>query len=335
MLVAWSTFEYTGPAVIHRGPGARGALRELASGRTALVTTRSLEDGAELLGFRPVDTVLIRQHAPEADIDRAVARLGTLRPEAIVSLGGGSPIDAAKVIGLRLGGEPPPHVAVPTTLSGAELASGAGFTDALGNKVGLRDPRGRVAAVIYDPELSLRTPLELWLSTGVRALDHACEGFLAAGDHPYSDVLCLEGARRLLRSLPAARQQPEDVDVRGENQLAAWLAYALPAAAGGLSHVMGKQVGARHGIPHGVTSCVLLPHVLRYRARREPDRMALLAAGLGGEPAGLVAGLVAELELPRRFSDYGLEQRDLAQAAGALGGAYPEEDLLAIYEAAL
>src|SRR5207248_7654063 len=112
--------------------------------------------------------------------------------------------------------------AVPTTLSVAELASGAGVTDESGDKVGRRDRRMLPDAVIYDGELALGTPIGLWLSTGVRALDHAVEGYLAPGAHPLSDVLALEAVRRLFATLPEARAHPADASVRTENQLAAW-----------------------------------------------------------------------------------------------------------------
>ena len=342
--MTWSTYRYSNPPVIHFGAGSRAALAQeldaLNADNVALVTTRSLDSQSAMLPVRPAATFRIGQHAPEADLDRAVAELAGRRPAAIVSFGGGSAVDGAKIIGLRLGGHPPPHIAVPTTLSGAELAAGAGFTAAAGDKVGMRDPRGLPVAVVYDAELVLGTPLELWLSTGIRALDHAVEGYLADGAHPVADVMCLEAVRRLFATLPEAKRSPADGEVRGRNQLAAWFAYTLPGpSAGGLSHVMGKQVGARHGIPHGVTSCILLPHVLRYRAGRQPERAAGLAAATGGDPAEAIGKLVAELDLPRHLAPFGLSDDDLARAAAAVaagsGGAYSENDVLEIYRAAL
>lgn len=311
----------------------------LGAGAPALVTTRSLADSAaQSLGLSFATTVLVGQHAPVADIDRGEEAVRACGARQLVSFGGGSPIDAAKLISIRLGGLT--HVAVPTTLSAAELAAGAGMTDAGGNKVGVRDARGLVDAVFYDPELALATPLELWLSTGIRALDHAVEGFLAPGEHPFNDVLALESVRRLFATLPAAKARPGDTALRGENQLGAWFSMSLPeASAGGLSHVMGKQIGARFGIPHGVTSCLLLPHVLAYRARLQTERMPPLAAAMGGEPALRAADLVQRLELPTRISAFGLGEQDLREAARGVGetfqGAYPQEDVLDIYLAAL
>src|SRR5207248_3628137 len=153
-----------------------------------------------------------------------------------------------------------------------------------------------VETVVYDAELTMATPLELWLSTGIRALDHAVEGFLSPGEHPFNDVLALEGIRRLFDSLPRAKASPADVDVRTANQLAAWFSFTLTgASAGGLSHTMGKQIGARHRIPHGVTSCLLLPHVMRYVAKQMPDRMAMLSEIMAGDAADRAHDLIARL----------------------------------------
>jgi maleylacetate reductase len=220
----------------------------------------------------------------------------------------------------------------------AELAAGAGFTDASGTKAGMRDPRLLPDAVIYDAELTLPTPTELWLSSGIRALDHAVEGYLADGEHPFSDVLALEAVRRLFTWLPRTRAAPADVAVRTECQLAAWFTFTLPgASASGLSHVMGKQIGAPHGIPHGVTSCILMPHVMRYLEPKMPGRAGLLAAatGSGQDAAGDVHRLIGSLGLPQHISAYGIGESELRIAASELAGKYPAEELLEVYLAAL
>jgi maleylacetate reductase len=348
-------FVYANPMVIRWGPGSIAGLSEeldrLGAGGVALVTTRSLTKAEELmhrlsqaLGSRRIEaTAVVRQHAPVADLEAAVELVARSAAEAVVSFGGGSPIDAAKVVAVRVAEQrgrsaPLPHLAVPTTLSAAELASGAGMTDASGTKVGLRDPRMLPAAVIYDADLTLATPLDLWLSTGIRALDHAVETVLAAGSHPLPDVLALEAVRRLFKTLPEAKACPEDLEVRTQNQLAAWFSFTLPGpAAAGLSHTMGKQIGARYGIPHGVTSCLLLPHVMRYLTPKQPRQMAELARAMGttGSAADAVFTLIRDLGLPQRISAYGIGEPELREAAATLAGSYPAEDLLAIYLAAL
>jgi maleylacetate reductase len=315
-------------------------LNRLGSRWPAVVTTRSLVDSVSRLQLatRAPVTAVIGQHAPIEEVEAAIHAADEADADGVVSFGGGSPIDAAKMLSVRLGEKRKtlrgklPHVAVPTTLSVAELASGAGFTDASGTKAGMRDPRLLPDSVIYDPEVVLDTPMELWLSTGIRALDHAVEGFLADGDHPFSDVMALEAVRRLFRSLPEAKADPKDTGVRTENQLAAWFSFTLPSAsAAGLSHMMGKQIGARHRIPHGVTSCLLMPHVMRYLATIKPERMKML----GDDAPGDVERLIASLGLPQHIAAYGVEEAQLRAAAHELAGKFPESDLLQIYLAAL
>ena len=319
-------FTYSNPRVIHWGAGSVARLGELKAERIAVVTTRSLRDKVERLPVRASCLVTVGQHAPLAQIDAGVE---TVRgADAIVSFGGGSVIDAAKIISVKLGALP--HTAVPTTLSVAELAAGAGFTNEAGDKAGMRDPRLMVETVIYDAELTLWTPLDLWLSTGIRALDHAVEGYLAEGEHPLNDVMALEAIRRLFDSLPRAKAAPEDMNVRTENQLAAWFSFTLPgASAAGLSHVMGKQIGARHGIPHGVTSCLLLPHVMRYLGPRMPERMAALPS------PDSVYELIGSLALPQHIAAYGIGEPELRRAADELAGKHPAEDLFEVYRAAI
>jgi maleylacetate reductase len=208
----------------------------------------------------------------------------------------------------------------------AELAAGAGFTDDTGTKAGMREPGLMPRAVIYDPSVTLGTPMELWLSTGIRALDHAVEGFMAEGEHPFNDVMAKEAIRRLFDSLPRAKDDPANVEVRGENQLAAWFSFTLPgASASGLSHTLGKQIGARHGIPHGVTSCLLLPHVMRYLGRSQPLPVS----------ADEVFNLIARLGLPQHIAQYGIGEPELRKAAEELAGKYPAADLLQIYTSGL
>jgi maleylacetate reductase len=347
-------FAYSNPRIIHWGPGSVSVLaQELArlnAHRIALVTTRSLVAEERLVSVvqravgdaRVAVTLVVGQHAPMVQVDDGIRQAGEAQVDGVVSFGGGSPIDAAKMLAVRLADRIDhaarglPHIAVPTTLSAAELAAGAGYTDDAGNKTGMRDARLLPDAVVYDADLTLATPMNLWLSTGIRALDHAVEGFLAEGRHPFSDVMALEAIRRLFDSLPRAKAAPADLGVRTENQLAAWFSFTLPAqSAGGLSHVMGKQIGARYGVPHGVTSCLLLPHVMRYLERRTPDRMSLLAGATGPDPVTRVHGLIEFLGLPQHVAAYGIGEPELRRAAGELAGKYPAEDLLEIYLAAL
>ncbi len=366
-----TAFRYANPDVIHWGPGCtrtalRSELERLGARRVLLVTTRSAarDPGLAAAVEALVGNALVGrfagvgQHAPVRSIAEAVALARTLRPDALLSLGGGSPVDAAKAVAFSLAtgidlAAPDalararaaevraalPHVAVPTTLSVAELSSSAGFTaDVTSEKVGVAAEGLRPAAVLDDAELAVRTPLPLWLSTGIRAVDHAVETVLAPGEHPLPDAMACDGLRRLASGLVAARARPDDLAARTECQLGAWFSYLMPgAAAYGLSHSLGKRLGSRHGIPHGVTSCLLLPHVLRYLAPRAPEKASRIAAALGArDAADAVADLIARLDLPRRLSAWNLSEADLREAARPLATPdRPESDLLAILRAAL
>ncbi len=246
--------------------------------RVVLVTTRSLLGSTKSIPVTPVATVVISQHAPISEVDAGAEAATGAQADGIVSLGGGSAIDAAKIISVRLAGDEGralPHIAVPTTLSVAELAAGAGFTDEGGDKAGMRDPRLLVETVVYDAELTMATPLELWLSTGIRALDHAVEGFLSPGEHPFNDVLALEGIRRLFDSLPRAKASPADVAVRTENQLAAWFSFTLPGPSG----VMGGDAADR--VQQLIESLGLPQHIAE-RGIGEPQ-LRIAAEELGGK----------------------------------------------------
>lgn len=363
------TFHYANPDVIHWGEGCAGGLpaelERLGARRVLLVTTRSCAENPRLAaaverlaGARLAGRFAgVSQHAPAAAVMELAEAARAARADALLSLGGGSPIDAAKAAAFSLATgldltrpDAPerarglrveralPHVALPTTLSVAELSGGAGFSaQRTQEKVGVAAHALRPAAVLYDAALALETPLPLWLSTGIRAVDHAVETLLAPGEHPLPDAAALEGLRRLARALPAALDAPADPAARTEGQLGAWLSYLLPGpAARGLSHALGKRLGSRHGIAHGVTSCLVLPHVLRYLAPRHPEPLARVAEALGGrDAADAVADLVARLRLPRHLAAWNLSEAQLREAVRPLASPeHPEEDLVRILVAA-
>jgi alcohol dehydrogenase len=377
------SFHYANPAAIHWGAGCVAArldaeLDRLGAQRVFLVTTRSVAAHPALggalaaqLGPRLAGQYAgITEHAPVATVVEAVAAARAARPDALVSLGGGSPIDAAKAVAFALATgldladpaapararafAPPadavlPHIAIPTTLSAAELSDAAGFTAAdTREKVGVAAPALLPAVVLYDAALAIHTPRPLWLASGIRAVDHAVETLWAPGSHPFADTLALEGLRRLRAGLFSSAAAPTDPGAHTTAQLGAWFSYTLPGPAmRGLSHTLGKRLGSRHGIPHGVTSCLLLPHVMRYLLPRTVAVQARIAAALGVDTRGLseaeaaghaadaVADLIARLGLPRHLAAYGLTEEDLVEAARPIATeACPLDDLVGILRAA-
>jgi len=326
---------------VHFGAGSLEKVAEEArSGERAFVVTgRSLHEETGLI--RRVEALLgekhagtfagMGQHTPGSAVEEAAkAARGS---DLLVSVGGGSVIDGTKAVARELGY--PAQVAVPTTLSGAEWAHRVGITDEVrGRKGGFADPRAVPPVVVLDPEVTLFTPEKLWLSTGIRALDHAVEGFLFGGEHPVTDVTGLEGARRLMEHLPRSREEPEDVEVRLELQIAAWLSYFGPFNTPmGLSHGLGRRIGASYEVPHGVTSCITLaPTLEMVRGRVPEDRWRKLQEALGGDPARRVFGLVEALDLPHRLREVGVPEDDLEAVARDFGDR--EEDALAVLRVA-
>jgi len=296
--------------------------------RAFVITGRSLNEKTglirrveALLGGRHAGTFAgIGQHTPGGTVEKAATEAEAAAADLLVSVGGGSVIDGTKAVARELGY--PQQVAVPTTLSGAEWAHRAGVTDErMGRKRGFDDPKTVPRVVVLDPGATVFTPERLWLSTGVRALDHAVEGFLYGGDHPVNDVTGLEGARRLMEYLPLSRREPEDLDVRLELQLASWLAYFGQANTPmGLSHELGRRIGASYEVPHGITSCITLaPSLQVMKQRVQGDRWSKLSESLGGEPPERVSSLVEDLGLPRRLREVGVPEEDLEAIAGEYG----------------
>lgn len=279
-----------------------------------------------------------RQHVP-ADSAAAVAEaFRTSGADAFVSLGGGSPIDAVKVAlhGLLAahdappGWDGPPHIAVPTTLSAGEFTAVAGVTDPVTRvKQAIFDPRLAPRTVITDPSFTLETPAWLWAASGIRAIDHAVESLYSPRHHPLSDATAVRGLGTLLVSLPASLDGTlplsERLAHRAHCQLAAWLAVMGMTNAGfGLSHALGHQIGPRWGVAHGFTSCVILPHAMRFMAGVAPGRFEGIAEALcvpfertAPRPAALlcadrVAAFVVRLGLPTRLRDLGVPRDGLA-----------------------
>jgi maleylacetate reductase len=326
---------------VHFGEGALEILEEEARSydRAFIITGRSLNERTGLisrveamLGGRHAGTFAgIGEHTPGGAVEQAAVEAELAAADLLVSVGGGSVIDGTKAVARELGY--PEQVAIPTTLSGAEWANRAGVTDERsGRKRGFADPKTVPRVVVLDPEATLFTPEKLWLSTGIRALDHAVEGFLFGGDHPVTDVTGLEGARRLMECLPLSRSIPEDLEVRLELQLAAWLSYFGPANTPmGLSHELGRRIGASYEVPHGITSCIILaPSLQVVKEHLQDDRWNMLSQALGGEPPERVSSLVEKLGLPGRLREVGVPEEDLEDIAGEYG----DGDALAILKAA-
>jgi alcohol dehydrogenase class IV len=284
------------------------------------------------------------EHVPRASVLVLAAEVRRLEPDLIVTVGGGTPMDTVKVALVALARgitdeagfddarirvaedgsrvvpvvpDPPlRQIIVPTTLSGAEFSNLGGATDPARRVKDLYTGRhigGQV--VILDPAVTVHTPERLWLSTGIRAVDHAVETVCSRRPNPFTDATCLHALGMLARSLRANRENPGNLDARLDSQLGVWLASTgLGRVEWGASHGIGHQLGAVAGVPHGHCSCVMLPSVLRWNRSVNADRQALVAAALGrgdgdGDAATAVEDLVRDLGQPGDLRSVGV-QRD-------------------------
>jgi maleylacetate reductase len=289
----------------------------------------------------------IGAHTPRSDVVAAANMAREVEADLIVTLGGGSVTDAAKMVGLCLGngvtapeqldafrgtvaadGTPkrpavaPPGlrmIAIPTTLSAGEFSAGAGCTDTVRHvKESFNHPLMVPRTVILDPGASLPTPQWLFLSTGIRAVDHAVEDICSVNGQPIAEAAAFEALRLLRKGLPAVKSDPAVLESRLDCQLGAWLSMvgSQTGVSKGASHGIGHVLGGTAGVPHGYTSCVMLPHVLRFNLEMNADKQARVSDALGrpSEPAAdAVGALIAELGLPSRLRDVGVgkDQLDL------------------------
>lgn len=289
-------------------------------------------------------------HTPRGDVVAATAAAREAGADLIVTLGGGSVTDAGKMVRLCLANDvtdaaqlealatviegrtrrvppmqppAPPMVCVPTTLSAGDFSVTAGCTDtARGLKQSYAHPRMMATAVVLDPMVTLRTPEWLFLSTGIRAVDHAVEDICSINGNAYAEGASMHALRLLRRGLQGAKARPEDPAPRLDCLLGAWMSMAgsQSGVEKGASHGIGHALGGMVGMPHGHTSCVMLPHVLRYNAPVNPDRQALVSEAFGnpGTPAAeLAAGLVAALGQPARLRDCQVAHDQLDRIAEA------------------
>ena len=286
-----------------------------------------------------------RQHVPSCSVVELAQAIEQHHADCVISFGGGSPIDTAKAALhtlLTAGGEAsstddgPTHIAIPTTLSAGEFTAVLGITDEKTRvKRAVSDPRLVPRAVFTDPTVTLETPAWLWAASGVRALDHAVETIYAVRQHPLSEAAAARGLAMLLEHLAASLSTTgaEQLEHRLQCQLGAWLSvFGMPNAGLGLSHALGHQIGPRWDVPHGVTSCITLPHAMRLMATAAPERFGPIARSFNvpfdagnardaaRECADRMARFIAQFELPRRLRDVQVPREEIPEVANLVHG---------------
>ena len=288
-------------------------------------------------------------HSPrEAVVDCANA-MRDAKADLLVSFGGGSTTDGGKAVTICLkhgiteadSMEPfrtvvdkegkrhfPEYdapdvrqIVVPTTLSGGEFNARAGITNSkLRLKQSFMHPGIIPISVILDPEVTLPTPEWLFLSTGVRAVDHAVETYLSIDANAYTDGACLQALRLLGEGLPRVKDDPTDLEARLKCLMGAWMSMTgvITGSRLGASHAIGHILGGSAGVPHGHTSCIMLPYVLNWNESVNGERQKEVAIAMGrpGVAAGQVLDeFISGLDMPRRIRDAGVKESDLLRLA--------------------
>ncbi|VFR56286.1 Alcohol dehydrogenase [plant metagenome] len=273
----------------------------------------------------------------ETAVREAVALYRSERCDGIVALGGGSPIDLAKGVAVCATHEGPlrqfaviegglaritaataPVIAIPTTAgTGSEVGRGAILILDDGRKVGVISPFVVPRVALCDPALTLGLPARMTAATGMDAIAHCMETFMAPGFNPPADGIALDGLRRAWKHIETATKTPGDRDAR-LNMMSASMQGALAFQKGlgcvhSLSHALG---GINPGLHHGTLNAILLPATIRFNAAAPTmvaeDKLARMAQAMGlreGEDvAQAVQDLTARLGLPTRLSEIGVTE---------------------------
>jgi len=261
--------------------------------------------------------------------------------DGIVAVGGGSPIDCAKCIGLlvyhpqplsdyaflngglpKITGKKPPVIAIPTTAgTGSEVGRAALVSMNNGRKLAIISPHMIPNAVICDPNLTLGLPKGLTAGTGMDAVTHCIETYCSPRFNPVADAIALDGLARAYANIRQAVNKGSDLTVRSEMMMAA-LQGGLTFQKGlGLVHSLSHPLGALHGkrLHHGTLNAIFLPHVLRFNMEACPAKMDNIARAMGASKSSdlpsLIEHLNSEIGLPSRLRDLGVVDGDVAPLA--------------------
>ncbi|ACL55113.1 iron-containing alcohol dehydrogenase [Methylobacterium nodulans] len=256
--------------------------------------------------------------------------------DAVVAVGGGSPLDLAKGAALLathaeplaqyaaiLGGLPriradqPPVLAVPTTAgTGSEVGRAALITLSDGRKLGFISPHLIPNVAICDPELTIGLPPGLTAATGMDAVTHCIETYLSPRYNPPAEAIALDGLRRATRALRRAVRDGGDLEAREDMMMAALEGGMTFQKGLGAVHSMSHALGGRQAKPlhHGTLNAVILPHVLRFNEPACTDKYAALREAMnlppGADLPAAIEALNRDLGLPATLAELGVTAQD-------------------------
>ncbi len=291
----------------------------------------------------------IHPHAPRTDVLAAARAAAEAKADLVVTVGGGSVTDSGKILALLIKhdlksvadfeplriyvtpegevvnplkvGNDVRVICIPTTLSGGEFNALSGSTDEeTQHKQGYEHRNMAPVMVILDPQLSRHTPEWLFLSTGVRSVDHAVETLASDRSNDFADGLADSALRLLKEGLSRVKADPGDMAGRLKCQIGAWqsMISIIGGVPMGASHAIGHILGGTCDVPHGYCSCVMSPYVLAWNAEYDDSRQARISDCLGqpGRPASeALDQFIRSLGMPRTLSEVGVGEERFQQVA--------------------
>jgi alcohol dehydrogenase class IV len=343
-------------------------LRELQASRAVILCGKSVASSPLLARAESALGPLccgifdrVSAHTPRAMVEDALDMIRASRADAVVSIGGGSAIDAGKGVTLlgmaadaldayvvrhgdggvmeqpRLPRAAVVHVAIPTTYgSASEVMPTAGIRDpAARKKLLFWDDALIPDGVILDPQMTVYTPAELAAASGMTAVARCIESLYSVSRNPLAEGLALHALRLLYRNLPVAVESPGDLEARYECQVACSMSgIAAINSMVSVVHALGHIVGGTYGLQHGVSHAILLAPSMRALLPTIGDRQRLVLEAVGGDGAGLdpddagkvaadrIAALVRRLGLRPRLRDLGIVEGELHDLAAAASHDY-------------
>jgi alcohol dehydrogenase class IV len=331
------------PTTVWAGPGRiaelPAACTALGIRRPLLVTDEGLRDAPMVRRARELVPgcglfARVRGNPVAANIDEGLRAYRSASHDGVIAFGGGSALDAGKVIAFMSGQTRPlwdfedvsdwwtradpagiaPVVAVPTTAgTGSEVGrAGVVVNEETHQKKIIFHPQMLPRVVISDPELTVGLPPAITAATGMDAFVHCFEAFCAPGFHPLADGIALEGMRLIQTYLPRACEHGADLEARSRMLAAASMGATAFQKGLGAVHAIAHPVGAHFNTHHGLTNAVLLPYVITYNRPAIEGRVAVIARvlDLQGEPfAALFEWVLAfrrRLKIPQTLADIGV-----------------------------
>jgi alcohol dehydrogenase class IV len=348
------------PARIISGPGSRARLAEevaalglkrvlVISGPRIRADTPFVQEIESLLSERLAGTFdQVEQHVPDTSLSKAADHARQLRPDAVLSIGGGSAHDTAKAIAVAAPSsrtiadfasrfEPPgtfhrpavdvvplPVLTMPSTLSAAEVVGGGAFTEtASGRKLIFVHPKLTPSLVVLDGEVVASTPRVVLAASGMNALHHCLEALCSKGAQPITDAFALHAFGRLVEVLPALAPAAPAPGI-GVFQAALDAAAVSGLTYGnswlGIGHAICHVLGGRYGLSHGQANAVMIRHSVRFNLEHTAARLALAAQAAGAffspgqkelaahHVVALVDWLAERLRAPRTLRELGLPE---------------------------